>query len=132
MIPEILWLSLALSAALFASFPYVLNRIAVKGLGGTLANPAPGDPPLAPWAQRAQRAHANAIENLAVFAPAVLMVLALHRENSVTATACPAYVIARLVHYTVYTFGIPGLRTVAFFVGWGATAVLIARVLGVW
>jgi uncharacterized MAPEG superfamily protein len=130
MIPEIFWLSLALSASLLASFPYVLNRIAVRGLGGTIANPAPDDAPLAAWAQRAQRAHANAIENLAVFAPAVLAVAALHRENEATAAACATYVGARLLHYLVYTWGIPGLRTAAFLMGWGATAVLIARTLG--
>ena len=32
----------------------------------------------------------------------------------------------------VYTTGIPVLRTLSFFAGWGATAVLLGRLLGAW
>ncbi|MBI2771101.1 MAG: MAPEG family protein [Burkholderiales bacterium] len=127
---ELYWLALTLAASALLMFPYVLNRIAVRGMAGTLANPGPGDKPLAAWAQRCQRAHANAIENLVVFAPAALAVHVLAKGDPMTATACAVYFFARLVHYLAYTFGVPGVRTLAFFAGWGSTLVLIARVLG--
>lgn len=130
MTPEIHWLALSLAATALFAFPYVLNRIAVRGVAGMLANPSPTDQPLAEWAQRAQKAHANSIENLAVFAPAALAVHLLSLGNAATAAACAVYFFARLGHYLVYTAGIPGLRTLAFFGGWGATVVLLARVLG--
>ena len=127
---DLYWLALTLAMTALLAFPYVLNRIAVRGLGGTLANPSPGDPPMADWAQRAQKAHANAVENLVVFAPAVLAVHALNRADSLTATACALYFFARLAHYVVYTAGIPGARTLAFFGGWVGIAILVARLLG--
>lgn len=130
MTPELRWLTLTLAMTALFAFPYVLNRIAVRGLAGALANPAPDDRPLAAWAQRAQRAHANAVENLVLFAPAALAVHVLGRGDGLTAAACATYFLARLAHFLAYTAGIPGLRTLAFFVGWGAVAVLVARLAG--
>jgi len=127
---ELFWLTLTLGATALFVFPYVLNRLAVRGIGGVLANPQPDDKPLAPWAQRAQRAHANAIENLAVFAPAVLVVHLLSLGNAATAAACATYFAARVLHYLAYTAGIVGLRTLAYLAGWAATAWLIVRALG--
>lgn len=130
MTPELYWLSLTLGMTALLPFPYVLNRVAVRGLGGALANPSPAAPPLAPWAERARAAHANAVENLVLFGPAALAVQALGRSTELTALCAAIYFFARLTHYLVYLLGIPGLRTLAFFAGWGATAVLIVRLLG--
>ena len=127
---ELFWLTLTLGATALFVFPYVLNRVLVRGVGGLLANPLPDDKPLAAWAQRAQRAHANAIENLAVFAPAALAVHLLSLGNAGTATACAVYFLARVLHYLAYTLGIVGVRTLAYLAGWAATAWLIVRALG--
>lgn len=127
---EIYWLALTLAMTALFAFPYVLNRIALRGLGRTLGNPEPGDKPLAPWAQRAQQAHYNAVENLVVFAPAALAVHVLGRGSALTSGACAVYFFARLVHYLAYTAGIPGARTLAYFAGWLATMALTGRVLG--
>jgi len=39
------------------------------------------------------------------------------------------YFFARLVHFVVYTLGIPVARTLAFTAGWLAQLVLIASIL---
>ena len=96
-----------------------------------VATPSAQDPPLAAWDQRAQRAHANAVENLGVFAPAALAVHVLNRGDALTAAACSLYFFSRLLHYVVYSAGVPVLRTLAFFGGWVGIALLIARLLGV-
>jgi uncharacterized MAPEG superfamily protein len=127
---EIFWLALTLGVTLLFWLPYVLNRMLMRGIGGTLANPRPGDTPLAPWAERARAAHANAIENLAVFAPAALGVALLHLGDQTTATAGALYFFSRLAHFVVYTAGIPVLRTLAFAGGWAASVILVARLLG--
>jgi uncharacterized MAPEG superfamily protein len=127
---DLFWLTAVLAATALMAFPYVLNRISVRGLWGTLKNPAPEDRPLAKWAQRAQHAHYNAIENLAVFAPTVLTVHLLKAGSALTSAACATYFSARLLHYLVYAAGIPALRTFAFLIGWVATAILILRALG--
>jgi uncharacterized MAPEG superfamily protein len=127
---EIFWLTLTLAATLLFWIPYVLNRMLVRGLGGTLANPLTTDKPLAPWAERARAAHANAIENLAVFAPAALAVTQLDRGDGTTVSACMLYFFSRVIHFAAYTAGVPGIRTLAFFGGWAGTAALVARLLG--
>ncbi|HEU5296520.1 MAG TPA: MAPEG family protein [Burkholderiaceae bacterium] len=127
---ELTWLGLTIGATALFCLPYVLNRIAVRGLWGMFANPSPDDTALSPWAQRAQRAHTNAVENLVLFAPIVLCATQLQRADGLTALACAVYFWSRLAHFVVYTAGIPVARTLAFFGGWGATMVLAARVLG--
>jgi uncharacterized MAPEG superfamily protein len=127
---DLFWLTAVLAATALMTFPYVLNRFLVRGLWGTLRNPAAEDRPLAEWAQRAQRAHYNAIENLAVFAPTVLTLQFLKAGNAMTSGACAMYFGARLLHYLVYAAGIPVLRTFAFLIGWVAIAILILRALG--
>lgn len=128
--PEINWLNYTLILTALMAFPYVIDRIFVRGLIGTLSNPSMSDLPQHEWAQRAQRAHTNAIENLVVFAAAALAVALVNVGNSVTLIACQVYFVARLTHYVAYTLGIPGLRTLAYFAGWGATAVLMFQLLG--
>ena len=130
MTTELHWLALTLAATALFPFPYVINRIAVRGPMGALNNPSADDKPLAPWAQRAQRAHANAIENLMLFAPAALAVHVTAVGNAMTATACAVYFFTRVLHYLAYTAGVPGVRTLAFFAGWGASVALVARLLG--
>jgi len=127
---DLSWLTAVLAATALMAFPYVLNRLLVRGLWGTLRNPTAEDRPLANWAQRAQHAHYNAIENLAVFAPTVLTIHLLKAGNAVTSGACALYFGARLLHYLVYAAGIPVLRTFAFVIGWVAIVILILRALG--
>jgi uncharacterized MAPEG superfamily protein len=109
--------------------PYVLNRMAATGLGATLAGSAPDSGKLAEWAQRAIRAHSNAIENLAIFAPIVLTAHVLGISNSATKTAVVVYFFARLAHYVVYAAGVPAARTLTFTAGWLAQIAVIASIL---
>jgi uncharacterized MAPEG superfamily protein len=126
---ELYWLTLtALMTALFW-VPYVLNRMVVSGLGGTLAGTAPSGDGHSDWANRAIKAHYNAIENLAIFAPAVLIAHALGISNSATKAAVVVYFFARLAHYAVYSAGIPAARTITFTAGWLAQIAVIASIL---
>ena len=69
------------------------------------------------WAARAQRAHANLVENLASFAILVLVAQVAGKTNGWTALGAQLFFWARVVHVVVYTAGIIGLRTAVFFVG---------------
>ena len=129
MTTELYWLTLtALMTALFW-VPYVLNRMVMNGLGGALAGAAPDSSTLSTWAQRASKAHANAIENLAIFAPIVLTAHVLNISNGATKTAVVVYFFARLLHYIVYSAGIPAARTLTFTAGWLAQIAIIASIL---
>jgi uncharacterized MAPEG superfamily protein len=76
------------------------------------------------------RAHANAIENLAVFATLVLVANAMGITGGVVATASMVYFWARLVHVLAYTFAIPWVRTLAFTVGFLAQVAVAWQILG--
>jgi len=129
MTTELYWLTLTtLMTALFW-MPYVLNRIAVSGLGGALAGASPTEASQSSWANRAIKAHTNAIENLAIFAPIVLVAHALNISNGATRAAVAVYFFARLAHYVVYSAGIPAARTLAFTAGWLAQIAIIASIL---
>ena len=108
--------------------PYVLNRMIVRGIPATVGYP--NDPePLAPWAQRLRAAHANAVENLVVFAALVLAAHALGVSTPVTAAAGPLYLWSRVAHAVTYTFRVPWLRTLAFTVGFVAQAAIALQIL---
>jgi uncharacterized MAPEG superfamily protein len=121
---ELFWLTLTVILTGLLWVPYVLNRLQVRGLGGAMANPSRNDKPHAEWATRLMFAHDNAVENLIVFAPLVLILAELDYSTKSTAIACAVYFWARLAHLIVYTLGLPVFRTLAFAVGFAAQAVL--------
>src|SRR5882762_9470911 len=94
---ELFWLTWTVILTGLMWVPYILNRCQIRGLSGAMANPARGDKPHAEWANRLMFAHDNAVENLVVFAPLVLI---------------------------VYAMVLPVFRTLAFTVGFLAQAVL--------
>ncbi len=108
--------------------PYVLNMIAVRGLVNAVGYS--DDPkPLSPWAAKMKAAHANAAENLVVFAALVLIADAANVSNATTVLACQLYFWARLVHFLSYTFAIPWVRTLAFVAGFGCQVALILQLI---
>ena len=130
MTPEIYWMTLTILMTALLRVPYALDRAAVRGIGPWLLDTGPeGRGPQSLWAQRAARAHLNAVENLAVFVPAVLALRTLDISTPATRAAVVVYFFARLAHFLVYTAGVPAARTVAFMVGWGAQIVLLASIL---
>lgn len=98
--------------------PYILNMIAVRGVADAVGYPE-NPKPLAPWAAKMKAAHANAVENLVVFAALVLIADVAGISNSTTVLACQIYFWARVVHLAAYTFAIPWVRTLAFVAGFG-------------
>ena len=101
------------------------------GLWPAVWNPQPDTRPKAPWAERLMRAHANAVENLVVFAPLVLTLQLVGTSTAVTANASMLYFFVRLAHVFLYTFAVPLLRTVAFVIGFGCQLTLVLTLLQV-
>jgi uncharacterized MAPEG superfamily protein len=116
----------ALTAILW--MPYVLNLIAVRGLIDAVGYPE-NPKPLSGWATKMKAGHANAIENLVVFATLVLIANAAGVSNDITVLACQIYFWARLVHVVAYTFAVPWVRTLAFATGFGCQIALLLQVL---
>lgn len=129
--PELTWLAATCVLTAVLWVPYVANRLEELGPPGWQFNPAPDPPPRAAWAGRAMRAHANAVENLVVFAPLALAVTMAGLGSAGTALACELYFLARLAHALVCLVGLPIVpRTVAFLVGVGSQLALAFVLLG--
>jgi uncharacterized MAPEG superfamily protein len=127
--PELFWLTLTVIMTGLLWVPYVLNRILVRGVGGAMANPTRGAEPHADWATRLMFAHDNAVENLIVFAPLVLILAQIDYSSKATVYACMVYFWSRVAHLIVYTLGLPVFRTLAFCVGFAAQVVLALAIL---
>jgi uncharacterized MAPEG superfamily protein len=122
-------LTVALTGLLW--IPYIIDRAQVRGLWASLDNPKPGDTPQSPWAMRLYFAHSNAVENLVVFAPLVLILDSLNVSTWATVIACAVFFWARLAHAILYALGVPVLRTVAFVVGFLCQVVLVLAIFRV-
>ena len=124
-ISSLVWVS-SFTALLW--IPYVLNRIAVAGIAATVGYPA--EPPeLSPWVRRLRAAHANAVENLVVFAALVLAAQLLGVSTPATVAAATLYLWSRILHAVTYTLGISWLRTIAFTGGFAAQMILASTLV---
>ena len=125
---EVWYLVLVTTFTALLWIPYILDRLMVRGLMDAVGYP--DDPkPQSLWAQRLMKAHANAVENLVVFAALVLAAQVAGVSNGAIATAAMVYFWARMVHALVFTFGIPWLRTISFTVGWICQIVIAWQLL---
>ena len=125
---ELLYLTCVAALTGLLWVPYILDRLAVRGLGDAVGYPD-NPKPQSPWAQRLMKAHANAVENLVIFAALVLTAHAAGITNGVIATAAVVYFWTRLVHAVAYTFAVPWVRTLAFAVGFFAQAAIAWQLL---
>ena len=130
MTTELYWMTLTVLMTALFWLVYVLERMAVSGPVAVLTGRFEMDGKThAAWALRAGRAHANAVENLVIFVPAVLTAHALSLSTPATQLAAAVYFFARLAHFVVYVLGVPVARTLAFVTGWGAQIVILASIL---
>lgn len=125
---ELFYLTLVTAFTALLWVPYILDRIAVRGLLDAVGYPT--DPkPQSGWAQRLMRAHANAVENLVVFGLLVLIAQLNNVSTPAIGTAAMVYFWARVAHAASYTFAIPWLRTLTFTAGFLAQAFVAWQLL---
>ena len=129
--PELYWLVMTTTMTALIFVPYILNRMREHGIWPAVWNPQPDKSPKAQWAERMMRAHANAVENLVVFAPLVLTLQISGMSTATTGAACLVYFFARLAHLVCYTFAVPLLRTVVFVIGVACQMTLALTLLNV-
>lgn len=111
--------------------PYILDRIAVRGLMGALANYDRDATPQSTWAQRAKRAHTVSVESFVAFAPLAVIAMIKMPEDSYSGTLAMGFFFGIVAHYIIYVIGIPVIRTLAFALAAFSTIGLALHVLGV-
>lgn len=125
---ELMYLTFVVAFTGLMWVPYILDRVAVRGLIDAVGYPE-NPKPQSLWAQRLMKAHANAVENLVIFATLVLLAHAVGVTNSAIAGACVVYFWTRVVHAFAYTFAVPWVRTLAFTAGFFCQAVIAWQLL---
>lgn len=78
---------------------------------------------------RIDRALANSITAMALFAPAVLILHVRGTSSPESLMAAQGFLAARVVYVPLYAFGVTGLRTAVWMVGFLATLFLYAMAL---
>ena len=122
---ELFWLILTIIMTGLLWVPIIVDRILVRGFEATVDNPGPNAIPQSPWAQRLMAAHTNAVENLVLFAPLVIVLHLLGISTGLTITACVLYFSSRLAHAVIYAWGVPLFRTLSFLASWAALIILV-------
>lgn len=128
---ELYWLAMSIIMTALIWIPYILNRMQEQGIFNAIYDPYGDTETKYRWAKRMMQAHKNAIENLAVFAPLVIIIELSSSHTDLTAMACMVYFFARLTHVIVFTFAIPVLRVVTFLTGFGAQMTLALSIPGI-
>ena len=119
---ELLYLLLTAILTGLLWIPVVIGYVSSRGPLTPLAYKVAPTTPLPAWVNRANRAHLNAVENLAPFAVVVLVAHATGVSSATTEICAAVYFYARVAHAVIHIsgFGLFMARTVAFTVAWVA------------
>ncbi len=94
-----------------------------------LLGPRDGLAPFNPMMGRSKRATANMIEAMCMFVPLVLLVELSGRSNQWTELGAAIFFFARLAFAPLYWFGVPVVRSLAFFVAAAGLVMMFLQVL---
>ena len=127
---ELHWLIATILMTSMLWIPYILNRMFEQGIFNAIWDPQGHTETKRDWARRMMQAHENAVENLVIFVPLVVLVQVTGLNSEITASACILYFFTRMVHYLAFTFAVPIVRVVTFLVGFGVQVTLALTLLG--
>jgi len=81
------------------------------------------------WLGRAQRAHRNMLESVALFAILVLVAHVTGKANAATAMGAAIFFWSRLVYAVIYTAGITWVRSLVFGVSMFGLVIILLQLL---
>lgn len=111
--------------------PYILDRIATRGVIGALANYDRNAVPQSNWARRAMRAHRVNVEAFVAFAPLAILAMIRLPDDPYPGMLAMTFFFGIVAHYLIYCTGVIIIRTLAFAVASLSTVALALRLLGV-
>lgn len=122
MTTELFYLSLAAILTGVLWIPVVIGYVSSRGSLKPSDYKVAPTAPLPAWVNRANRAHMNAVENIAPFAAVVLIANAVGVSTSITEISAAVFFYARAAHalFHISGFSLFMARTVAFTVAWVA------------
>jgi uncharacterized MAPEG superfamily protein len=126
---DLMYLSWSAALCALMWIPYILARIQAWGLTDAVGYPE--NPPAVPkWAQRAQKAHLNMVENLIPLAALVLIGQHVGANPTTMAWGAALFFWGRVLHWIMYTAGVPWARTITFAIAWLGIVIAFFGVIG--
>ncbi len=113
---ELLYLLLTAILTGILWVPVVIGYVTSRGVLTASSYKTAPTAPLPDWVNRANRAHQNAVENLAPFAAVVLIAQATGLHNALTVNCAAIYFFARLAHALVHITGFGQFKARAAFI----------------
>lgn len=113
MTPELMYLVWSVALCFLQMLIAVLGALGQVGLPMLVSN-REDMPALTGWADRAQRAHRNMVENLVLFAALVAVAAIAGRTNATTLLGAQIFFFGRIAYALIFLAGIPWLRTAAW------------------
>jgi uncharacterized MAPEG superfamily protein len=128
---ELLYLLLTAILTGLLWIPVVIGYVSSRGPLTPLGYRVAPTTPLPDWVNRANRAHLNAVENIAPFAAVVLVAQGTGAFSGLTESCAAIYFYARLAHAVIHIsgFGQFMARTIAFAVAWASFITFAVAVL---
>ena len=128
---ELYWLILTITMTGLLWIPQIIHSVLKVGPTKALLYPNEATEHYADWAKRSKAAHNNAVENLIIFAPLIILVVILGAENEMTAITASVYFFARAVHFFMHTLAVPLMRTLMFLIGFACQIVMAFTIFNV-
>ncbi len=126
---ELYWLILTIAMTCLLWIPQIIHSVLKVGVTKAFLYPDEATKHYAEWAKRSKAAHKNAVENLIIFAPLIILVVFLGAENELTAITASVYFFARSVHYLMHTLAVPLMRTLMFLIGFACQIIIVLTIL---
>ena len=128
--PDLYWLAATAILTLLMWAPHISWLILQEGLIPALMDGNHTMQVEPKWAKRSQKAHDNAAATLAPFAGLVLVAHLIGANVEIIGQLAMAYFILRALHYLVYLFGLPIIRTVIFLLSVGIEIMIAVHIFG--
>lgn len=129
MSPELTILGCTLVLALVQILLPALWRTRETGAAYNVGARDAAGPPVGKVTGRLQRAQANLLETLPLFAAAVLIAHVTAQESALTLYGAALYLAARVIYLPLYAFGIPVVRTLAWCVSLAGILMILWAIL---
>jgi uncharacterized MAPEG superfamily protein len=110
------------------SYVPLLGRLRVAGASWGFSN-RETTPDAPPWVGRAERAYRNHLDNLPLFAIAVLVAHATSRHGGLAASGGILFGASRIVHSIVYVAGVTVVRTLAFWASLVGVGLIVSQLM---
>ncbi|MDN4501725.1 MAPEG family protein [Alteromonadaceae bacterium BrNp21-10] len=127
---ELCSLLVAILLPILTKVPLAIAMIKEKGYDNRY--PRQQQQRLMGFGARAKASHENAFEALILYAPIIVLTMALNSTSTLSQYGALGWILSRLVYHTAYLLNWPLLRSVVWLVSYSCTMIILLSLLFKW